>query len=265
MKLAHLSVLSLLCAAVPAWSAPLVDFSNVVFEQDFESSTNVDDFKDNASPDAGQFTQINDGSIVTAGSNNFLRIDRPSSAFQNTIRRANADGSFQFGLFEGLIRFAFDMRFDNVGPASGLAGALDLADDNAGFDTFSARNRLEWERAGDGAYRLRGVNQGSAVTATGFSRITIFGNKSGAAVDFIGPDGNQHTLSNDQRQVWLDDTLQIVAGVGSDGFEQLRIFHQAQGTIDYDNFQVATVVPEPSTFALGIGALGMLVCRRSRR
>jgi len=253
-----------LFASTTAWAAP-INFSNVVFQQDFQSSTDVADFENRTgTPDSGQFTQINDGSIVTDAGNNFLRITRNTTDFENVIRRANNGvGEFDFGLTDQLIKFQYDMRFQNVTSASSIAGAFDLADDKDGFDSSTRRNRLEWERANNTTYRFRNVTETPVASSSAFSTVTLFGNKSGAAVDYVGPDGVTRTLNNNSRHYWLDDELEIITGVGSDGFEQFRIWQQADGSVDFDNFVVSTI-PEPASLAL-MGLGGLLVLTGGRR
>ncbi len=263
MKTAYVTVLVACIAACPAMAAPMVDFGNVVFQQDFQSSTDVADYESrNAAPDSGQFTQINDGSIVTDASNNFLRITRASNDFENVIRRANnAVGNYDLGLTDELIKFEYDMRFDSVTAASNIAGSLDLADDTTGFDSHSRRNRLEWERRNNTTYRYRGA--ANTTDSSGWSTVTVFGNKSGAAVDYIGPDGGTHTLDNNERQIWLDNNLDITTGVGTDGFEQFRVWHMLTGSVDFDNFKVSTV-PEPASLVLVAGGAMCMAAKRRR-
>ncbi|WP_411825648.1 PEP-CTERM sorting domain-containing protein [Luteolibacter sp. AS25] len=123
-----------------------------------------------------------------------------------------------------------------------------------GYDITSINTYAAWSVAQGGR-----ANQGYTATVT-FMNDTTFVIASGTHVDNLSP-----TNTWTQVSITEDDTGIIASGVKSITFNNFDAAN-ATGDVQYREFDVlgvATVVPEPSSFALlGLGGLGLILRRR---
>lgn len=266
-----LSVLPLLVATTQA---------AVVFQQDFSSSSNINDYVGNG---ANQFT-----SLSNAASSSFsidsgrLLINRDASAGSDyaslRIAREGSAANFNAAITTGFKLTADFSVFSQQGDTGAIfvttAGFLQFGNQQGGtarFDTSaaSATNFYLAAQGGSGA---------GNTWSTGSATVTWVVNNTGSDYTYTAPDASSRTLGTGLYDLWIGSNssgsrLGVVYTVNASGFNSIDFgipgWSGGDAVIALDNLVVSdfTAVPEPSAFAalLGAGVFGSALVRRRRR
>ncbi|TZF86275.1 hypothetical protein FW774_04295 (plasmid) [Pedobacter sp. BS3] len=197
--------------------------AQVMFSQDFSTSSLLADYINPANPSAGQFNAAgvmtgssgSDGVTVTVV-NNALHVERTISGAANGTgffaRTSNLNPASQ------CIAVRFKLSVSNISSTgssqaqfffgSGFS-ADGTQEDNTNINSKFGISLVG--SAGDYHYALRDVSTGtnSTYNYSGEHLVTWFINASGADCQYTGPDGNKYTLANGKWNIWVDDVKQF--------------------------------------------------------
>jgi len=254
---------------------PTTSLGQVVFQQDFSSSTNVADYFD-SSPNSGQFDDINSGAnnVVSISSDTllFMKTGGNSAGFVRTADLASSPSVLVFTINVGVSgnstaeTSSTEVAFQ-VGSGFGtVVGAENPTNVHSriGFNWTSTDGQWAIERGGSTA--------SPSSNYTGTQTITWVINNSGAPINYNDPSGGTSSLANDTFDAWIGNSLELSsvtatsAGVSLTDFKFAFSSSAENAGVYFDSISVSAV-PEPSSFAalLGLGALGLVATRRRRR
>jgi hypothetical protein len=245
--------------------------AQLLFSQDFSSSSLLSNYVNSGSPGSGQWNAIGSGGTgvtvaISGGALTFTRTTASTGSFSRTT---------DFSPTPGALIYKFDLAVSGNTAAQTTAAVFQIG---SGFGTANAAeiNANVYARIGvnfsatNGNFTLRDL--GAAVNSPTFSgRQTIFLalNNSGSTKHYVGPDSASHSLGNDTINVWAGTSIVFSAMNPTTATQSLTdlkfAFTAGTGTIAIDNISV-TAIPEPSTYAvmLGLVALFGVMLRRRR-
>ncbi len=244
--------------------------AQLLFAQDFSSSSLVSDYVNPISPGSGQWNAIGSSGAgvtvtISGGALTFTRTTANTGSFSRTT---------DFSPVPGALIYKFDLTVSGNTAAQTTAAVFQIG---SGFGTTNAAetNANVYARLGvnfsatSGSFSLRDL--GAAVnspTLTGPQTIFLALNNSGSTQSYTWPDAASHILANATINVWAGTSCVFSAMNPTTATQSLTdlkfAFTAGTGTIALDNISV-TAIPEPSTYAaiLGAAALtGMLIRRR---
>jgi|GEM_PF-1550399 len=190
------------------------------FHQDFDSSTNLNDYIDTSlNPAANSFFDIQ--AAAGAGSvsivNNSLEFMRPTGAsgVSGLLRRYALEGSPQ-----DTACVSFDLSFpegtpDTFSTLGSIIFGYFLGDSSGTFVGGNISRNVELSFRGFGADQFRMRVAGSTLThssldsTAGSRRITWYINSSDQSQPYLGPDGSMYSVASERSDVWVDTALLI--------------------------------------------------------
>ncbi len=240
--------------------------ADVLLDQDFTSSSTVGDFV-SATPDAGQFNDISaiSGSTVSVANDQLVFDIQPGGLAG--LLRVDLDNPAP-----SLLALEFVFTFDNklavnFGPSVTLQiGDYEPASNNynSGGTTAQRFDQILFRRTGsDFRAELSSAQINDLVYGQEYAFLLLL-NDSGAAEQYLGPDGVTRTLNDQSHALYIDGALAIdnaAAGVGG-GSDlsgvRLRVVDGSDVDFLVNSIRVENVlpaVPEPASLALlGLGA-----------
>jgi hypothetical protein len=238
--------------------------AQVLFTQDFSSSSTVANYVNAATPTQNQFTLISTptGSAWSISSGELLLTQTTNA--NAAIRR----GIDMVGTPVGALSFSMDINFtftsaDNTRLLTGLIGSQSTTDAWLSFGIDSTGTANTWNITSD-----------ATNTFTGPQTLTLVMNDSGAPITYTAPDSSVQSLAFGAYDLWVGTTsvfLDRTAGVNTSfALNQFGMTVQntagGAGTFAFDNFNVVAV-PEPATWGLLTATLTatMLLRRRKSR
>jgi dienelactone hydrolase len=233
--------------------------SNLVFQQDFQSSTSVSSYANSTHPTIGQFNdiggQVNSGTFSINGGR--LRLARTGDGTDNDaaiMRWTDLAGP------PAVLHVAFDVGVSgwtlspyqsgalvlNVGHFTGLV-PYDSGGVAAGiFHSIAVKG----EGIGQFTIMTSGIKS-SLLAANGtLHHVDLFLNKSGAAASYRAPDGSLRSLQNNGVALWVNGAAVVVSGAASNGSSstltdfRLRWPGADNGTWLLDNFVIKRAFPQ---------------------
>lgn len=225
-------------------------WGNVIFSQDFSTSTSVSAYVNSSNPDSGQWNAISRGSIADGG----LSFTRGSSvgSFTRSTDLASAPQAV-------IYRFSVSV----IGPTSRTKNAAVWQVGSAFSPTTSSRESstkvhsqfaIDFEDS-SGGYSFSNPTTGVDYTGTSFSKkfsITWVINNSGEALQYTAPNNSTRTVENDQWDLWCGSKPVFLGEESTTESRPLTdlkfAFTAGSGTIWMDDFSIETVpaVPEPA-------------------
>jgi hypothetical protein len=262
--------LNMAVMAIILIASPLVR-AEIIFSQDFSSSTSLSSYTDATAPDSGQWNAISSGGSkmvisIADGALGFARSGANTGSFSRTT---------DFNPAPQALIYRFDLQLSAVTTAakgaavwqvgSGFTTANGL-EPNASVNSQFALNICDKT----GGYSFRDLATGTDSPAegssySGKSRITWVVNDSAEPVTYLAPNSHTVTLAADQWDLWLD-WVPLFSGRAPTSPDQpltdLKFaFTGGLGTLCMDNFSIENleVVPEPAaTATLCAGFLTLL-------
>ena len=240
--------------------------ANVIFSQDFSSSSIVSDYV-NATPNSGQWNAIS-----TSGAGTTVSI--AGGSMQYTHNGVNA-GSFtrntDFSPTPPAMIYNFDLTVSGISTLSAVPTAATWGV-GSGYGTQNSdpspsslnNSRFAIGFNTDGTYNFHVVG---GATSSSFSSGTTVGvtwviNDAGGSLSYLGPDGNVDIVGNGMWDLWAGSTLifnEKPADNTSSSLSELKFVFEntaATGIIAMDNFSIQAV-PEPAGWG-AISALGLM-------
>ena len=256
-------------------SAVSVSHAQVVFTQNFSSSTTVTDYMGSG---ANQFTGINSG-----GTDFNWTIGGGALQGARTNVSGGASGSANkvgiLSLTSGAASYAFD--FNATTGTNNTAGTNDVffqvgsgyTATSTGAQTAQTYAQFPIDLLNNNQYSVSSTS--GTVTLSGAHHFTFDLNNTGGPVTFITPAGAPLVVANDTFALFYDTTtlasglsVSATGGTASLDITDFKVRYGVDfGTISIDNLTV-TAVPEPGTcVGLGLGAMVGLgfALRRQRR
>ncbi len=259
----------LLICALLAMDVPL--HAQLLFSQDFSSSSLVSDYVNLGSPGSNQWNAIGSSGAgvilgISGGALTYTRTTANTGSFSRTT---------DFSPPPSALIYKFDLTVSGNTVAQTTAAVFQLG---SGFGTANAAeaNANVYARLGvnfsasNGSFSLRDL--GAAVNSsplTGTQTIFLALNNSGTTQNYTGPDAVVHSLANDTINVWAGTSIVFSAmnpTTATQSITDLKFaFTAGTGSIALDNISVAAI-PEPSTSAaiLGVVSLAGVLLRRRR-
>jgi len=248
--------------------------AQVLFSQDFASSTTLSTYVNSGSPTIGQFNAVTvSGSSTASTATNALQFTRGSGTTSYTR-------STNFSTIPSALIYEFDLNVS--GTPSGNVSQVATWQVGSGYST--ATNGVETNAntyaqmaidfRGTGNYRFNDITNTTTSSnfSTGTSRtITWVMNNSGSTLSYVAPGGTTETIASDRMDFWVgttkvynDQLVQTTSGSISD----LKFaFTTSTGSITIDNIQIqALVTPQVSAFSgntICSGATGQLTVTTS--
>lgn len=270
-----------------------------IFQQDFAYGGGTTDYETGGPASGSLFTDIgNNADGTIAITSNQLVIGTPQ-----VTSTANYDagwGVTGLTIASGdIMRFEVEVGFDiTTGTGDfGPMGAITFGDYNGTYSTYPHDSNkfttIGLRRAGGTQMRFEPVNGTNFdVTYGDTNTLTIFMNDTGVAKTYVGPDSLTYNLSvsnlvdvntdayvQGSYAIWIGNTIMgddlaaptyVHAGAHNTSSVLDTVMLYANGDPDvgiettFDNFSIASI-PEPSTLALALIALGGLTFFRRRR
>jgi len=256
--------------ARPLAAQPVV-FDEVVFMQTMESAETVEQIADPRISDAQTFTWLtkNGDSVIEVlehDAGRSLRLKQSSGHV--SVAKADLAGA---PLDIALLQFDFkyvggesNINFAGVVAVGHADSVLDLKapyeDPPNVFSAIDLRTSINGGRISFANVGNRDKRDGQSqfVDAGESVTVRIYYNNSGEAIEYLGPDGEAHSLANDAFALWFDETKQTnpggAAGLGSithvevDGPEQ---------DINYFTLRLARAGVEVELDNVGVYAVAM--------
>lgn len=263
MKKLGMFVAALACLLIASGSAKAQ-----LFQQNFESSTNVSDYVNAAAPNNGQFNAIS-----TSGAGTTVSINTVSgnNVLQYTRAGANA-GSFSrttdFSPTPTTLKYQVDVAVTGNTAAQTTAATFQVG---SGFGTANSTeaNASTYARfainlsATNGNFSVRDISSATnSAEFSGTQRITWILNNSGSTLSYTAPDCSTQTVNNDTADVYVGNTLvfdNVAVLTATQTITDLKFVYSAgSGTIRLDNFLINPIITAGTTYnwvgpTLGLG------------
>ena len=232
-----------------------------LFSQDFSSSQTVSSYFSASAPGTGQFNDISsetDGGAwsITAGGK--LQLVRAGLSGVN-----NGAGFTRWTNFAGpptALCIQMDLGVTLNMTQSGamyleLSKLTAVSDYNSSTPASNVFGTLSIDGAGANTYKIS-VNgtTSAAFPANGtVNTISLYANKSGAAIQFTAPDNSTQTLSNNAMSVWVGTTqalsnVAVTPGATSNlSGIRCRFLRADAGTWAFDNINAMAISPASDT------------------
>jgi hypothetical protein len=239
----------------------------VVFQQNFSSSTNLADY---VGTGTNQFNAISSSGAGFSWSLNNGRLRAARTGNAGTLARttdlATSFGAiYQFSITPvdltsvttTAITFQVGSGFttnNSVDPIASTHSRFAINFANTTTDAFTVRD-------------IAGGTNGSG-TFTGTQNIFFVVNNTGGSFSYTAPDGSVHAVANDTWDLWVGTSQQFndaAATTGSVSPTDFKLtYPTGTGSIEFDNF-VVTAIPEPSTWIGGALAVAFVAFLQRRR
>ena len=260
LQLAACAFAGALLLSPPLQAAPL-------FSDNFESPSaalgpvNPDPLKWNVTENGGGdvFLAVDNGTVFTTP-NQYMSVTASGGGGSN-----NSSASVISSFSDAVLTISFDFNE----PTTGGGSDFSLQVGRNGFNNFNKFAQITFD---DGTLRNSGNAQVGNYTLALSNHVDILLNGTTSSVSYLG--GTQSLAANTY-DVWLNGT-RIANGAANFGsatsgdFNFFNLTTAGSNVFNVDNFVIdseLTVVPEPSTFALliGAGVVGIGFMRRRRR
>ncbi|MEN9840512.1 MAG: hypothetical protein RL376_312 [Verrucomicrobiota bacterium] len=237
--------------------------AQILWDQNFNGSSNTADYINLSSPSSGQFNAI------PTGTNNNAAIASGALVFNKTgSNSAGFSRITDFSTTPSALLLQFDLNISgNSTEQSSSAGIIIQV--GSGFSTavtaentsnVHSRIALNWTTT-DGQWSIRqgGSSASTSVSAnsSGTQTVRFYINNSGLTLNYLGVDNNSYSLINDAYDVWIGSSRapNLTGVVATSGEVALTNFKFAYASaaenaiITFDNLSI-TAIPEPASFAL---------------
>lgn len=232
----------------------------VVFQQDFQSSTNVASYVHATSPSIGQFNDISAEATGGTWSINSGRLRLVRTGSGTTDNDAGLTRHTDFAGAPTLLHVTFDLGVSawtsslfqtgafhlSVGKISAFS---DYGNSDVAANTFQNMT-VNGKGGGQYVFTTGGV-ESSLFTADGtLHRVAFFLNNSGAAAPYRAPDGTLRTLRANGVALWIDGSAVVADAAAIKGsFSTLtdlrvRFTNPDNATWTLDNFVIRSAFPQ---------------------
>jgi dienelactone hydrolase len=233
---------------------------DIVFKQDFQSSTSVPTYYNPDSPDIGQFDDIGghpNGGTFSINQGRLQLVRTGSTATDNDAaitRWTDLAGP------PAVLHAAFDVGVSGWTATPYQSGALALSfgriDDFVPYESggvaASTFHSITVKGQGVGQFSVSTSGVYSAPLAANgtLHHVDVFLNKSGAAANYRGPDGVVRSLQNNGVALWVNGTAVVLNGAAANGSDstltdfRIRWSSPDNGTWVLDNFLFRKALPQ---------------------
>lgn len=234
-----------------------------LFHQDFASSPNLRDYVAYGSPSNGQFT-----SIGSTGAGMEVSIFDYQLRFK---RSGNNSGSYSrirdFYPVPGSLIYRFEITVSGNSSEQTTAAVWQVGhqftNGNTAESNAAVHSRIGLNIGGEaGTFSLRTLGAGGKNSAnfSGRQTVTWYINNSGGPLTYTAPDMSQHSITDDQADVWVG-TSKVFGGIAATSssvdLKNIKfIFNAGTANIDIDQVSLDPFpTSSPSLSSAGIGFL----------
>lgn len=232
--------------------------TNVVFQQDFESSTSVASYVNSSSPGTGQFNDITAEANGGAWTINQGRLQLQRTGISSTDNGAGITRYTDFAGPPSVLHLTFDVGVSGWTTSPYQSNALSvsigrytgLIDYNSGGVVADVFQNVTISGNGPGSFTVAtgGVESAALAADGGLHRVALFLNKTATATEYRAPDGTLKPLRANGAALWVDGAAVVLDGVAMNGSSsslsdlRLRWASQDNGSWLIDNVVVRSAL-----------------------